>query len=200
MTSSPMPPWAAEIPEGAFISDSPTYKVGEYFSLFEKDTFDSGASVGSLKYWFYDPTEHGYPAKGDYPLIIFLHGSGNALVGDVCINYTGAEFFATDAYQKKLGGAYLLVPVANEYRNEEGRTCREWREISDDSESKQERMQYMLNAYRVLLTRARVGMIICVPTGNVNINVNGFPEDSTRLPEYYDGTYNYFKSLGLEEI
>lgn len=80
------------------------------------------------------------------------------------------------------------------------RTCREWREISDDTESKQERMQYMLNAYRVLLTRARVGMIICVPTGNVNINVNGFPEDSTRLPEYYDGTYNYFKSLGLEEI
>lgn len=126
MTTSPMPPWAAEIPEGAFISDTPTYKVGEYFSLFEQDAFDSGASVGKLKYWFFDPTAHGYPAKDDYPLIIFLHGSGNALVGDVCINYTGAEFFATDAYQKKLGGAYLLVPVANEYRNEEGRTCGGW--------------------------------------------------------------------------
>ena len=57
----------------------------------------------------------------------------------------------------------------------------------------------MLNAYRVLLTRARSGMVICVPTGNGKI-VNGFPEDSTRLPEYYDGTYNYLKSIGLDEI
>ena len=29
---------------------------------------------------------------------------------------------------------------------------------------------------------------------------SGFWEDSTRLPEYYDGTYRYLKSLGLEEI
>ena len=28
----------------------------------------------------------------------------------------------------------------------------------------------------------------------------GFPEDPTRLPEYYDGTYEYLKSLGLKEI
>lgn len=80
------------------------------------------------------------------------------------------------------------------------RTCREWREIVNDTESKQERMQYMLNAYRVLLTRARAGMVICVPVGNGNMNASGFPEDSTRLPEYYNGTYEYFKSLGLEEI
>ena len=58
----------------------------------------------------------------------------------------------------------------------------------------------MLNAYRVLLTRARSGMIICVPEGNPNKNLNGFWEDSTRLPEYYNGTYEYLKSLGFEEI
>ena len=29
---------------------------------------------------------------------------------------------------------------------------------------------------------------------------SGFWEDSTRLPEYYDGTYEYLKSLGIEEI
>ncbi len=76
----------------------------------------------------------------------------------------------------------------------------EWSEIVDDSESKHERIKYMLNAYRVLLTRARAGMIICVPEGNSNKTPTGFWEDRTRLPEYYDGTYNYLKSLGLEEI
>ena len=75
-----------------------------------------------------------------------------------------------------------------------------WVEQTDDSESKQELMKYMLNAYRVLLTRARSGMVICVPSGNSNKTPTGFWEDSTRLPEYYDGTYEYLKSLGLQEI
>lgn len=75
-----------------------------------------------------------------------------------------------------------------------------WVEQIDNSESKHEQMKYMLNAYRVLLTRARAGMVICVPDGNANKTVSGFWEDSTRLPEYYDGTYQYLKSLGLEEI
>jgi len=75
-----------------------------------------------------------------------------------------------------------------------------WVEQFDTSESKAEQMKYMLNAYRVLLTRARSGMIICVPEGNSNKNINGDWEDSTRIPEYYDGTYQYLKSLGLEEI
>ena len=43
-------------------------------------------------------------------------------------------------------------------------------------------------------------MVICVPTGNQNKNQSGYWEDSTRLPEYYDGTYQYLKSLGIEEI
>ncbi len=76
----------------------------------------------------------------------------------------------------------------------------EWKEQTAISESKQEQMKYMLNAYRVLLTRARLGMVICVPEGNNHKTESGFWEDSTRLPEYYDGTYQYLKSLGLEEI
>ena len=75
-----------------------------------------------------------------------------------------------------------------------------WIEQTGTTESKQELMKYMLNAYRVLLTRARAGMVICVPTGNPNKTLSGFWEDNTRLPEYYNGTYNYLKSLGLEEI
>ena len=56
----------------------------------------------------------------------------------------------------------------------------------------EERKAYQINAYRVLLTRARQGMVICVPEGN--------PDDATRLPEFYDGTYEYFKQIGLTEI
>jgi hypothetical protein len=56
----------------------------------------------------------------------------------------------------------------------------------------EERKAYQINAYRVLLTRARQGMVICVPEGN--------PDDATRLPEFYDGTYEYFKQIGLAEI
>ncbi|MDE5663120.1 MAG: DUF2075 domain-containing protein [Muribaculaceae bacterium] len=63
-----------------------------------------------------------------------------------------------------------------------------------------ETQKYMLNAYRVLLTRARQGMVICVPEGNECTTPEGFPEDPTRLPIFYDSTYKYFKSLGITEI
>ena len=75
-----------------------------------------------------------------------------------------------------------------------------WIELTGTSDSRQEQVKYMLNAYRVLLTRARCGMVICVPKGNSNRNAMGFWEDSTRLPEYYDGTYEYLKHIGIEEI
>ena len=67
-------------------------------------------------------------------------------------------------------------------------------------ENNKENQKYMLNAYRVLLTRARQGIIICIPKGNSHFTNEGFPEDPTRLPEFYDGTYEYLKSLGIEEI
>jgi DUF2075 family protein len=58
--------------------------------------------------------------------------------------------------------------------------------------NKPERKQYLINAYRVLLTRARQGMVIVVPEGDV--------EDHTRKPEYYDQTYNYLKGIGIKTI
>ena len=67
-------------------------------------------------------------------------------------------------------------------------------------ENNEENRKYMLNAYRVLLTRARQGIVICVPEGNARLNAEGFPEDPTRLPAFYDGTYEYLKSLGIKEI
>ena len=79
-----------------------------------------------------------------------------------------------------------------------GRT--EWRELHGGSESRDEQKKYMLNAYRVLLTRARSGMVICVPEGNNRKTASGFPEDGTRLPKFYDGTFAYLKSLGIDEL
>ena len=58
--------------------------------------------------------------------------------------------------------------------------------------NKEDRKSYLINAYRVLLTRARQGMVICVPEGST--------DDHTRQPAFYDGTYEYLKSLGLKEI
>ena len=54
--------------------------------------------------------------------------------------------------------------------------------------------------FKDLLTRARAGMVICIPEGNKNKTPNGFFEDTTRLPEYYDETYNYLKNIGIKEI
>lgn len=54
-----------------------------------------------------------------------------------------------------------------------------------------ENQRYLENAYRVLLTRAREGMVIFVPQGS--------DEDQTKLPSFYDGTYQYLKSCGLKD-
>ena len=55
-----------------------------------------------------------------------------------------------------------------------------------------EGQQYQKNAYRVLLTRARRGMVIIVPEGDAT--------DKTRPSTNYDSTYNYLESLGLDII
>lgn len=57
---------------------------------------------------------------------------------------------------------------------------------------KPERQIYLKNAYRVLLTRARQGMVIVIPSGDEN--------DPTRLPDFYDPTYDYLKYIGFSEI
>ncbi|HEV2381933.1 MAG TPA: DNA/RNA helicase domain-containing protein [Terriglobia bacterium] len=54
------------------------------------------------------------------------------------------------------------------------------------------RHQYVLNKYRVLLTRAREGMIIWVPRGD--------PSDWTRPEELYDSIAAYLRSCGVPEI
>ncbi|MDE6330142.1 MAG: DUF2075 domain-containing protein [Muribaculaceae bacterium] len=67
-------------------------------------------------------------------------------------------------------------------------------------EKNHETRKYMLNAYRVLLTRARQGLAICIPEGNNRKTPEGFPEDPTRQSSFYDSTFEYFKSLGMQII
>lgn len=57
---------------------------------------------------------------------------------------------------------------------------------------KPERQMYLKNAYRVLLTRARQGMVIVVPPGD--------SDDPTRKPEFYDPTFEYLQEIGFRTI
>jgi len=60
-----------------------------------------------------------------------------------------------------------------------------WTTVRDE-----DRKRYLLNAYRVLLTRARQGMVIFVPEGE--------DSDPTRPHHYYDQTYRYLCDLGVK--
>lgn len=52
-----------------------------------------------------------------------------------------------------------------------------------------DRRQYLRNAYRVLLTRARQGTVIFVPPGDST--------DATRQPAFYDSTFRYLRDIGI---
>lgn len=62
-----------------------------------------------------------------------------------------------------------------------------WRKIH-----KAQRQKHLVNSYRVLLTRARQGMVILVPKGS--------PADKTRTPGFYDSVYEYLVSVGAEAV
>ena len=57
---------------------------------------------------------------------------------------------------------------------------------------KKDRQTYLKNAYRVLLTRARQGMVVVIPEGE--------PTDPTRHSGFYDPTFDYLKSVGFKVI
>lgn len=90
------------------------------------------------------------------------------------LDYTCVVWDVDFRYQSNEWGTYSFVGS-------------KWQNIK-----KEERKMYLKNAYRVLLTRARQGMVIVVPQGN--------SEDPTRKPEFYDSTYQYLKSIGIEEL
>lgn len=62
-----------------------------------------------------------------------------------------------------------------------------WEHVRSDT-----RQRYLLNAYRVLLTRARQGMVIVVPEGSV--------DDPSRAPAYYDPAFQLLAGLGIPSL
>ena len=92
---------------------------------------------------------------------------------------------------------YAIVAWDADFRIENGRWCHyqmstrlsppNWSPIRSE-----DNITYLTNAYRVLLTRARQGFIIYLP--------KGVDDDKTREPRFYDETFEYLKSVGIEEI
>lgn len=57
---------------------------------------------------------------------------------------------------------------------------------------KEDRQRYLLNAYRVLLTRARQGMVVVVPEGDA--------DDPTRDAHFYDPAYELLATAGVPSL
>lgn len=81
---------------------------------------------------------------------------------------------------------------ANLRKTKDGWDYRRFSGTNWQKHRKIEEQRYLLNSYRVLLTRARQGMVIFVPPGDLR--------DQTRLPEFYDPTFEYLLSVGISEI
>lgn len=116
----PVPKWAELLLEGDFISYLPSYSGRIYSDLFDEFTFPC-EETGDITYYVYDPVKHGGSTKREYPVLLFLHGATNALDGKACIGYCGGEMFASPQYQWEMDGAYIVVPLANEKLDGDGK-------------------------------------------------------------------------------
>lgn len=121
------------------------------------------------------------------PIHWFLHGKE-----DVRSSYY-LEDVATEFHVQGLELDWACVVWDADFRYSKDA----WKHLSFTGDSwkrllKPERQTYLKNAYRVLLTRARQGMVIVVPPGDV--------ADITRHPSFYDPTHDYLRSIGIQEI
>jgi hypothetical protein len=128
---------------------------------------------------------------------------------DVRVNVDPVQWFLNDRHDTR--SSYYLEDAATEFQVQGleldwvcvtwdadfRRHAGSWRYHSFRGRSwttihKEERKRYLLNAYRVLLTRARQGMVIFVPPGDES--------DPTRLPAFYNDTHRYLTELGIPEV
>ena len=100
------------------------------------------------------------------------------------------EDVATEFHIQGLELDWVCVTWDADFRySEDGWIHRSFRGSKWQKIHKAERQAYLKNAYRVLLTRARQGMVIVIPPGDF--------EDPTRPPEFYDPTFEYLKEVGF---
>ena len=81
---------------------------------------------------------------------------------------------------------------ANLIRSDAGWHTRQFKGTAWQNVSDTDRQRYIANSYRVLLTRARQGMVIFVPHGD--------EDDVTRPAAAYDGVYRYLRASGIPEL
>lgn len=109
-------PWLDKLSKDDFITSQTPYTEGKYFHLFDEKEYETNDSdIGKMRYYVFDPTKHGYPSDAKYPVIYSFHGMSASLQGKTAINWAGVEWFASPEYQEKMGGAYIICPLANEY-------------------------------------------------------------------------------------
>jgi DUF2075 family protein len=128
---------------------------------------------------------------------------------DVRVDVDPVQWFLNDRHDTR--SSYYLEDAATEFqvqgleldwvcvtwdadlrRHAESWTYHSFRGDAWTTIHQEDRKRYLLNAYRVLLTRARQGMVIFVPPGD--------DSDQTRAPGYYNDTYEYLTRLGMAEV
>lgn len=103
------------------------------------------------------------------------------------------EDVATEFSVQGLELDWVCVTWDGDFRySPKGWQCKSFKGSKWQNINKPDRQMYLKNAYRVLLTRARQGMVIVVPEGD--------KEDPTRSSKFYDPTYKYLCSIGFAEI
>jgi hypothetical protein len=132
--------------------------------------------------WFLDPSD--YVGSSDFLEIALNEFFVQGLELDVTAVMWDADF----RYNKEKNDW--------DYYDFNGRV---WSQVNQDSKTQEIKRFYMKNAYRVLLTRARAGMVIVIPSGS-NMKDDNTPIDPTRTPSFYDCTYNYLKEIGIKQI
>jgi len=123
-----VPQWAQFLKEGQFISYSNSYTSKIYFDLFDKYVYPC-EETGDIRYYVFDPVKHGADPDRKYPVLMWLHGASNSLMEEGCIMCCGAEQYASKKYQEQMGGAYLIVPLANEERLPDGKILGTWDKV-----------------------------------------------------------------------
>ncbi len=128
---------------------------------------------------------------------------------DVRVDIDPVHWFLDDADDTR--SSYYLEDAATEFqvqgleldwvcvnwdadlrRDESGWSCHDFHGKKWRTMRAADRRRYLMNSYRVLLTRARQGMILFVPPGDAG--------DPTRPPDFYDWTYAYLAEIGIPEL
>jgi len=128
---------------------------------------------------------------------------------DIRVDVNPVHYFLND--RNDIRSSYYLEDAATEFQvqgleldwtcvtwdgdlrfNGRGWSHHDFRGTNWNNINKPELKNYLTNAYRVLLTRARQGMVIFVPPGNSS--------DPTRSPEFYNCTFDYLSELGIPEL